>query len=44
MAIELEYKLPHAVADVWQIISDPGRIDWEAGVASPDLSGPEKHL
>ena len=39
MAIELEYKLPHAVADVWQIISDPGRIDWVAGVASCDYDG-----
>ena len=39
MAIELEYKLPHAVADVWQIISDPSRIDWVAGVASCDYDG-----
>ena len=39
MAIELEYKLPHAVNDVWQIISDPGRIDWVAGVASCEFDG-----
>ena len=39
MAIELEYKLPHAVADVWQIIADPSRIDWVAGVASCDYDG-----
>ena len=39
MAIELEYKLPHAVTDVWQIISDPGRRDWVAGVASCAFDG-----
>lgn len=39
MAIELEYKLPHTVADVWQIIGDPSRIDWVAGVASCDYDG-----
>ena len=39
MAIELEYTLPYAVAEVWQIISDPSRIDWVAGVASCDYDG-----
>lgn len=39
MAIELEFQLPHPVADVWQIIGDPGRIDWVAGVASCDYDG-----
>ena len=34
MAIELEFQIPHPVADVWQVIGDPGRIDWAAGVAA----------
>ena len=38
MAIELEFTLSHPVADVWQVIGDPGRIDWVAGVAT-DSSG-----
>ena len=39
MAIELEFQIPHAVADVWQVIGDPGRIDWVAGVAACDYDG-----
>ena len=39
MAIELEFTLPHPVADVWQVIGDPGRIDWVAGVASCEYDG-----
>ena len=39
MAIELEFTLSHPVADVWQVIGDPGRIDWVAGVASCEYDG-----
>jgi hypothetical protein len=39
MAIELEFNLPHPITDVWQIIGDPGRIDWVAGVASCEYDG-----
>ena len=39
MAIELEFQILIAVADVWQVIGDPGRIDWVAGVAACDYDG-----
>ena len=39
MAIEVRHKLPVSADQVWQIVGDPGRIDWVAGVAACGFDG-----
>ena len=39
MAIKIEHVLPHPPADVWNVVGDPGRVDWVPGVESAQFDG-----
>ncbi|HCD26061.1 MAG TPA: SRPBCC family protein [Gammaproteobacteria bacterium] len=39
MAVKIEHSLPYPPAQIWQIVGDPGRVDWVPGVAGCDFDG-----
>ena len=39
MAIKIEHVLPYPPAVIWNIVGNPGRVDWVPGVESAEFDG-----
>lgn len=39
MAIKIEHVLPYTSAAIWNIVGNPGRVDWVPGVESAEFDG-----
>ena len=39
MAIKIQHVLPHPPTVVWEVVGNPGRVDWVPGVESAEFDG-----